>query len=112
MRCTLIHEMAHVATNNYHGGKFRTEMQRLSQSGAPVEEADLREGLQYVTRAEVEGTASQYFCEFPGDSVREAVGRIGRERYNMTAKAFKRRFPWATQAISAVRADVLSKIGN
>ena len=41
MRQILIHEMAHAATNDYHGLKWRGEMRRLAQLGAPVQADDL-----------------------------------------------------------------------
>jgi hypothetical protein len=40
MRATLIHEMAHAATNSGHGTKWRQEMERLRDAGAPTEPLD------------------------------------------------------------------------
>jgi hypothetical protein len=40
VRATLIHEMAHAATNGAHGRLWRTEMQRLHVAGAPTEPLD------------------------------------------------------------------------
>ncbi len=36
VRATLIHEMAHAATNSGHSRKWRTEMERLREAGAPT----------------------------------------------------------------------------
>lgn len=39
---TLVHEMAHASTNDYHGPRWVNEMRRLFRRGAPLSELDLR----------------------------------------------------------------------
>ena len=39
----LLHEMAHAATNDHHGPRWRAEMQRLHALGAPVEDPEAYE---------------------------------------------------------------------
>ena len=39
---TLLHEMAHAATVDKHNNRWRTEMQRLRQAGAPIPDGELR----------------------------------------------------------------------
>ncbi len=42
LRRTLLHEMAHANSNDYHGKKWRQEMYRLAELGAPTQQdADL-----------------------------------------------------------------------
>jgi hypothetical protein len=41
MEESLIHEMAHTATDGSHGDAWHAEMDRLQQLGAPVWEGDL-----------------------------------------------------------------------
>jgi hypothetical protein len=38
---TLLHEMAHAATNKFHGTQWQAEMRRLAKAGAPVDPNDL-----------------------------------------------------------------------
>jgi hypothetical protein len=40
VRATLVHEMAHAATSNVHGPRWRREMERLRAWGAPTEALD------------------------------------------------------------------------
>ena len=40
VRATLVHEMAHAATNTYHGPQWRKEMERLRSEGAPTTDLD------------------------------------------------------------------------
>ncbi len=40
VRATLVHEMAHAASNVWHGKRWRLEMQRLKRAGAPTESLD------------------------------------------------------------------------
>ena len=58
MVATLLHEMAHAATNDYHGALWQQEMVRLRDLGAPVAPADLEERVaRRLTREFVESIA-------------------------------------------------------
>ena len=49
MNVTLLHEMAHAATVDNHNNRWRTEMQRLRQAGAPIPDGELRT-LTHITK--------------------------------------------------------------
>src|SRR5262249_17419265 len=73
MRHALLHEMAHVATNDYHGKKFRNEMLRLAEDGAPIPEWELTEkGSQELTREHLENVCSDFFSSLPDIGVDHA----------------------------------------
>lgn len=40
VKATLVHEMAHAATNGAHGRKWRNELERLTKAGAPTSPLD------------------------------------------------------------------------
>jgi SprT-like family len=54
MIVTLLHEMAHAVTVDKHNSRWRTQMQRLRQAGAPIPDGELRTPIDQIhTRKEV-----------------------------------------------------------
>src|SRR5262249_2596244 len=100
MRHALLHEMAHAATNDYHGKKFRNEMLQLAKDGAPIPELELtEEGSQELTREHLENVCSDFFSSVPDIGVEHALTRLAREEFHLTRAAFVRRYPWARNVI-------------
>lgn len=52
-KSTLLHEMAHAATNGFHGTQWRREMFRLAKLGAPIDKIDLRPASEMYSSQDV-----------------------------------------------------------
>ena len=105
---TLTHEMAHVATNNYHGKKFHDEMHRLSKVGAPVAEHELAKDhpkSHYLNKAWLQGMAEDLFLDLPELSTDQAISIVARTGLSFTVKEFVHRYPWARKIIADARTD-------
>jgi hypothetical protein len=96
---TLVHEMAHAATNDSHGMRWKNEMVRLREAGAPLASSDLerlsdpaspvtREGFSaecsHVLGAQPDATLSQVVRWFISNSGSPTT----------TINGFKHRYPW------------------
>lgn len=111
MRATLLHEMAHAATNGHHGPRFKAEVERLRQLGAPVAEADcalLRGPLAPMTRALVVNTATDALCDHPGLTFAGFLRWFAWEYAATSQAAVLRRWPWIRGAFREAKANHLS----
>jgi len=104
MRETLIHEMAHVRTNDFHGPRWKAEVQRLLQLGAPISPDELSRAPA-VTREMVAGVASNLLCDRPGASFRDFVCWIADQHLCMSPAQALRRFPWIRRVYREAQED-------
>jgi SprT-like family len=103
MISTLLHEMAHAATNDHHAHKWREEMARLQRLGAPIAPIDLQTPPR-VTRSFVRQVAEDALGDQPDAPLRGFIRWFIYEYgYAQSATAFRRKYPWAARVFSETR---------
>lgn len=99
----LLHEMVHARVGGYHGDKFKQELTRLKNLGAPVSEVDFTEGMRpnadYV-RERIDDALLE------GLTLKQAQENAAWE-YGMSRAALLHRFPGASKGSGSV--DLLKK---
>ena len=94
MTGTLVHEMAHAATNDWHGPRWAAEMERLRQAGAPVQDVDFRPPMR-LTRNLVLSCAADALCDGPDLTLPAFADWFAREyRGGSSGGALLRSYPW------------------
>jgi hypothetical protein len=114
---TLLHEMAHAATNGGHGMPWEREMIRLREAGAPLVSPDLDVDLgdwygHRVSRTRFRGETEDMLvaCELNAtelvlnDAVKNFIRNVGGAE---TVAEFRRKYPWAGAVFNDVRKDHL-----
>ena len=107
----LLHEMAHAASGDWHGQRFKREMARLKDAGAPVSEADFRPplGPERLTRKYVEGSAQDFLtdCEVSKRprTFRRFVRCLARDATGLNGADLTRRYPWIRAAWRRARRE-------
>ena len=108
---TLLHEMAHAATNGNHGMRWKKEMMRLRQAGAPLAEPDNQVTLEDWSGDRV---SKQHFRAAMEDAVGglPKIGLMQALRYFIfnygvpsSARAFLRRYPWVREVLGRVKRE-------
>jgi len=114
MEATLVHEMAHAASNVHHAAKWQGEMKRLLVAGAPVCEVDLPIGppvriTKGIFRKEVEGALHSEDCAQIDFRlfIREFLRSVGGAP---SIAAFERTYPWARAEFAATKKSALGQL--
>lgn len=105
-QAALLHEMAHTSAGNWHGEKFKHEMMRLKNSGAPVGESDFAERLP-LTAIDVREKIDELIL---GDSTLAKAQEIVARLNMLSLAALLRLFPGASKGSGSV--DLLKKRGG
>jgi hypothetical protein len=107
---TLVHEMAHAATNDRHASRFMAEMHRLLSSGAPITYERHIKGYEHtftpkrLTRTFFRCTAEDAFIDAPTITLRAFVRWFIRDYgYADSSAEFIRKFPWASRIFSEIK---------
>ena len=94
MMGTLVHEMAHAASNDWHGPRWRAVMDRLQEAGTPIQEVDLAPPMR-LTRGMVLSSARDALSVDHGLTLRAYANRCAREFTGQpSGAAFLRSYPW------------------
>lgn len=102
----LLHEMAHVATNNFHARKWLEEMERLKQEGAPINEEDL-EPDEIGLKKRISHYAFVLAMDDPRLTVRQFVRYLVSERGLADSQAqLRQRYPRADLILSEAKKRV------
>ena len=94
----LLHELAHIRGGDYHGKKFKNEIQRFQQEGAPINKEDL-EDVKYAT-----GKFVRWFIDhsivrgFTLEQAQEIVAK----KYSVSTEEFLRRYPKASKGTPGI----------
>jgi hypothetical protein len=108
---TLLHEMAHAATDGDHLAPWKKVMVRLRQAGAPLCGSDLSpddySSRRFVSKKHFRTVMGDILLDKPGITLHRAIGHFidsegGPER---TIKGFVRRYPWARQVFRAAQKE-------
>jgi hypothetical protein len=97
----LLHEMAHAATSEHHGTRWKKEMIRLREAGAPLVAADMDVSMddwdgKRISRAHFRRVVRDALTDVPEITLRDAVRRfIYWEGGAKTASEFIKKCPWA-----------------
>jgi hypothetical protein len=103
---TLLHEMAHAATNDRHGPLWRAEMERLRALGAPVEELAHLDMIPRLTRQMVFSTGWEVFANSPTATIAQAAHWLFDEYgFGGSGSALLRKYPWARRALHEARRE-------
>lgn len=108
----LLHEMAHAATSVAHGMKWKAEMIRLREAGAPLTQPNSRVALDdwdgvRVKRTEFESAVSEalgdddQFLTLP-EVIRWFITSYGG---SSTVAEFLRKYPWARRVFAQVKRE-------
>jgi hypothetical protein len=107
MVSTLLHEMAHAATNGGHGMPWKRDMIRLRLAGAPLANTDrvirLDDGYgKPISRKQFRCSMQDLFSDAPELSLSCALRHFIRtEGGPPTIAAFLRKYPWARTVFNA-----------
>jgi hypothetical protein len=103
---TLVHEMAHAATNDRHGPLWTAEMERLRALGAPVEELAHLDTIPRLTRQMVLDTGWEVFVSQPTATISRAAQWIYHEHgFGGSGPALLRKYPWVRRALHEARQE-------
>jgi hypothetical protein len=109
---TLLHEMAHAATTDIHGNRWKAEMIRLRDSGAPfvppddcVKMEDWSGGR--VTKDQFSGAARDILIEIPTATARQIIRFFINNEGGpaSTVATFLRKYPWAMRVCGALKKE-------
>jgi SprT-like family len=98
---TLLHEMAHAATNGHHGKVWKREMIRLREAGAPLAGFDRiirleQEMEQRITKKRFRLATRDLLMEAPDAPLSDAIRSFfSTEGGPKTIAAFLRKYQWA-----------------
>jgi SprT-like family len=107
----LLHEMAHAATRNNHGMKWKAEMIRLREAGAPLVCPDSTIALddwsgEHVPKSDFQAVIGDALIDDPAINLSKAVRRFIRSRGGeFTVSAFLRKYPWVRRAFSELKRE-------
>ena len=104
MTATLLHEMAHAATNDNHGPRWRGEMARLQALGAPIQPADLDPRLP-ITKAFVRSVALDALGVEPTLTWGRFMRWFAQEHLALPSREATRRFWWMRSAFADARRE-------
>jgi hypothetical protein len=103
---TLLHEMAHAATNDRHGPLWTAEMERLRVLGAPVEELSHLDMMPRLTRQMVFSTGWEVFVSQPTATISQVAQWIYHEYgFGGSGPALLRKYPWVRRALHDARQE-------
>jgi hypothetical protein len=103
MEMTLLHEMVHAATNDFHGPLWRRELARVRALGAPAE--DPTPYTMRLNRKMVAASARDFLDE-AGSSDFESFARCFLQEHGAgTVPRALRRFPWLKAVFTEVREE-------
>lgn len=106
MIAVLLHEMAHAVTNDFHGPRFRAEVERLIGLGAPVDPMDASgEWVPVLTRGLVKNTASDALAALPGLTLPRFLRVFAHDYAGLSEAATLRRYPWVRRAFRDAKAE-------
>jgi hypothetical protein len=108
MAAFLLHEMAHAATNDYHGRKWRQEMERLKAAGAPVSAHDLEDDLigAHLTKRLIRDIAADAVIEHSKPTISEfARSFVYNYGHARSGAELLRKYPWIRKVVSESRRD-------
>ena len=107
MTATLLHEMAHASTNDHHGRRWREEMVRLHDLGAPVAPADLEEPVvRRLTRGFVEATASDALGDQPTLTFQQFATWFAYQYTGYSKARLLRTYPWIRSVFAQAKRRV------
>ncbi len=103
MISTLLHEMAHTATDDAHTKRWGKEIERLCRAGAPISE-DILIAPPRLTKVFVRAVAEDLLGERPDTTLWEfARWVVYKYGYAPSPTAFLRKYPWVRRILSDVR---------
>jgi len=109
MEKTLIHEMAHAATNVYHAKTWQEEMKRLLRMGAPVDKIELEPPPERkrMTKKAVRGEAEEVVRAVPDVTPWRFAKWLRQENYcyGKSTSDFLRKYPWVSRVLSEAKAE-------
>ena len=114
MIATLLHEMAHAATNDQHADRFMEEMKRLLSVSAPITyEADIKPYKEKerftpkrLTRTFLRCAAEEAIMGAPTTPLRAFVRWFVLDYgYADSSAEFMRKFPWVSHVFREVKKD-------
>lgn len=97
IKSILLHELAHIRGGDYHGKKFRNEIRRFQQEGAPIDKADLADVI-YATGKYVRKSIDRSIVE--GYTLELAQAEVA-EKYGISTDELLRRYPKASKGSPA-----------
>jgi SprT-like family len=100
---TLLHEMAHAATNDHHGPRWRADMRRLKALGALVEDADDYEDRISLTRQLAFDVGYDTFFIQPTLTNAQVVRWIQHSYGFSHRHSLMRAYPWVRHALHDAR---------
>jgi hypothetical protein len=101
---TLVHEMAHAATNDRHGPKWQAEMERLRALGAPAEVLEHLDALPRLTRSLVLEIGLGAYYDHPALTALQVAQWIQHEYgFAESGTALLRKYPWVRRALHDAR---------
>ena len=100
---TLIHEMAHAATNDNHGPIWKEEMNRLHTVGAPIDLRDLDRQQNHLTKSLIEDLV----LEGSDDVTVQAIAQHVVYWYGFADSGAEllRKYPWIRKAFREARSE-------
>ena len=112
---TLLHEMVHAATGDGHGRRWKREMIRLREAGAPLAAADKTVSLddwdgtrvsQRMFRSHVEDELCAHPDQTLAYAVRDFICNVGGAE---TVSEFLKKYPWASAVFKAMQKEYFAK---
>jgi len=100
MIVTLLHEMAHAATVDNHNHRFRAELQRLRQAGAPIPDGELMLTSTRITKQFIESEAREFllYDDRLNLTLRQFVrALVSQEGVADSQAALLRQYPWVSR---------------
>jgi hypothetical protein len=108
---TLLHEMAHAASNDFHGPLWKKVMRRLQELGALKSNSSDIEMLTVnnrLTRSMVEDVAFEALDADPKTTF-HAIAKFLAHKNGYSIRAFNRRFPWIKKTFQRIKQEFKSK---
>jgi hypothetical protein len=99
----LLHEMAHAATNDYHGPAWRAEMHRIQALGAPVDDPDKYAERMPLSRQLVFDAGYEAFFWNPAVTDVQVARSLQREYGFSAGHSLLRAYPWVKRALRDAR---------
>ena len=112
---TLLHEMAHAATNGGHGVPWKREMIRLLSAGAPLANTDRVIRLddpfgKPISKKHFRGSMADLLMDVPDMTPSVAIRLFIRtEGGPPTIAAFLRKYPWARTVFNAEKSEMVEE---
>jgi hypothetical protein len=104
MVATLLHEMVHAATYDSHGPRWRAELERVREAGAPLRDCDLAPAPSF-TKGLAQEAAEDLLWHAPPVTFRQFVHVLALD--NRVPMAFLlRKYPWMQNVFRAAKQKV------